>query len=89
MISVDTTPPVIQFCPSDTAETIEIGTSGIQVFWNEPLAFDTTGHSTLVNATHNSGEMFTVGSNLVRYTFQDESNNVATCEFNIVVSECE
>ena len=89
IISADTTPPFIQFCPSDITNTIEIGTPGIQVFWDEPRAFDSSGNFTLVNATHTSGEIFAVGSSLVRYTFEDESNNMATCEFNIIVLECE
>ncbi|XP_072021512.1 hyalin-like [Amphiura filiformis] len=83
----DTTPPELEFCPEDIYQTLEISTSGVHVSWDEPSASDKSGYTLLVNATHKSGELFEVGSTLVRYTFADGANNTATCEFHIHVAE--
>ncbi|XP_072021501.1 hyalin-like [Amphiura filiformis] len=85
--TVDTTSPELAFCPEDIYQTLEIGTSGVYVSWDEPSASDKSGYTLLVNATHKSGGLFEVGSTLVRYTFVDVANNTATCEFHIHVSE--
>ena len=84
---MDTTPPDLTSCPSDVHKTVEAGISRIQVSWEEPSASDISGFVKLVDATHNSGEMFEVGSTRVSYTFVDGSNNMASCDFTVIVFE--
>ncbi|XP_072045211.1 hyalin-like isoform X2 [Amphiura filiformis] len=85
--SGDIIPPDIEFCPLDIYKTVEIGTPHVQASWEEPRASDKSGHVFLVNATHGAGDVFKLGSTLVRYTFVDGANNSATCQFHVLVSE--
>ncbi|XP_072046222.1 hyalin-like [Amphiura filiformis] len=85
--AVDTTPPLVWNCPSDIQRTIEIGTSDINVWWNEPSAFDESGRVSDSNATHKSGQLFTVGMTTVSYIFVDSSNNIAVCDFHVIVDQ--
>ena len=75
------------YCPSDVHKTIEVGTSRVQVSWNEPSAGDKSGFVKLVDASHTSGDMFDVGSTRVSYTFSDASSNRVSCEFSVTVTQ--
>ncbi|XP_072046539.1 hyalin-like [Amphiura filiformis] len=83
----DTVAPEIASCPLDIYKTVEIGTSPVHVSWKEPIASDKSGHIEILTATHAPDEMFDVGSTLVSYIYADGSNNRATCEFEIHISE--
>lgn len=55
--------------------------------FSEPTAFDAIGTASLVTSSASSGDFFLVGSTEVTYIFRDDSGNMATCNFNIVVVE--
>ena len=78
----DTTRPEIHGCPNNIHATIELGTAEKSIRWTEPTATDLFGTPTRTRS-HQPGEEFPVGVTSVRYTFTDESNNIATCEFSV------
>ena len=87
LISVDTTPPTIQSCPSDIDRDIELGSPDTPVYWNPPIATDLSGNASLVSQSHIPGQRLTTGRHLVFYKFQDGSNNEAGCYFNVKINE--
>ncbi|XP_072051694.1 uncharacterized protein [Amphiura filiformis] len=84
--TVDSTPPVIQNCPSDVQfEVPDTFTSGI-ASWAIPTATDNSGVTPIRTQTHTPGNTFTVGSTPVTYSFTDGSGNVARCTFDVIIS---
>ncbi|XP_033626637.1 uncharacterized protein LOC117289582 isoform X6 [Asterias rubens] len=83
---VDRISPIVN-CPADLTFTIPLGTSGRTVSWSLPTVTDNAGVYTHVSSTHNPNDFFRVGSTRVTYTYQDASNNVASCNFNIVINQ--
>ncbi|XP_072021026.1 uncharacterized protein [Amphiura filiformis] len=81
----DTVPPVIEKCPSDIHVLHEFGQSPLPVQWTKPSASDNYGRVMLVDFTHTPGQTFPDGSTQVIYMFADDSYNVATCKFSVVV----
>ncbi|WP_175402887.1 HYR domain-containing protein [Mangrovivirga cuniculi] len=66
-------------CPND------IYREGYQsISWTEPKFTDNCSISR-VERSHNPGDYFNVGSHVVTYKAYDESNNLTTCSFNIIV----
>ena len=85
---MDTTPPDVYGCPADIRRTTtDIGSQQVAVTWTEPWASDKSGKVVLFHQTHQSGEEFDIGSTPVSYTFADQSDNVAACNFIIIVDE--
>ncbi|XP_072172386.1 uncharacterized protein [Diadema setosum] len=86
IVEVDTTPPTVT-CQSDLVRTIELGTSGVAVFYTEPTATDISGQVNLVSQTSSSGDFFPVGVTSVTYVFSDNSGNTADpCTFTVTVN---
>ncbi|XP_033625680.1 serine-rich adhesin for platelets-like [Asterias rubens] len=82
---VDTVRPEIQFCPQNINQQIQFGVPSVIVTWNQPTASDNSGQTPNVQATHQSGSSFPVGTSTVIYTFTDAAGNEATCSFNVNV----
>nr|XP_054770575.1 hyalin-like [Lytechinus pictus] len=78
----DNIPPVV-ICPADVTQTVELGTSSRQVFFDVPNVSDNSGSFSLVQASHQSGNSFTTGTTTVTYTYADGSGNTASCSFVI------
>ncbi|XP_072023013.1 hyalin-like isoform X3 [Amphiura filiformis] len=89
-LQVDTTPPVILFCPDDITHLIPLGTQGTTASWSEPQVIDDSGMAPTVRASYQSGDFFEVGTTRVVYTFTDAFQNVNECVFtvNIIESPC-
>ncbi len=83
---VDVTAPTLSSCPSDVVLAITEGCS-IAATWSDPVFDDSCDPELSVNSSHNSGELFTVGTTLVIYTAIDEAGNETTCSFNVVVAD--
>ena len=80
--------PVISVCPSNITTPAAPGLCEAVVLWNTPSVFDNCPGATLVSS-HNSGDIFPVGSTTVTYTATDAAGNVATCNFVVTVTETE
>lgn len=85
-LPVDTTPPTITGCPSDQEVVIELGEPGGTASWPEPTASDLSGVAQLIVRSAEPGSFFLVQDTLVTYTFVDNANNEATCQFTVTVT---
>lgn len=87
--TVDFNPPIVLQCPSDITEFLERGEGDfLSITWSpEPFANDINPPVTS-NTTNNPGDLFSVGTTTVTYTFYDRFENIATCSFdvNIILS---
>jgi subtilisin-like proprotein convertase family protein len=86
VIELDSQNPTIVGCPAD----ITINTSGSctqSVNWITPTANDNC--SATLSSTHNSGDVFPIGTTTVTYTAIDPSGNTATCTFDVTVEDHE
>ncbi|XP_072014192.1 hyalin-like [Amphiura filiformis] len=88
IIEVDTVPPNPN-CPRDVARTTACNSGGtVEVTWQPATATDNSGTANLVSQSHRSGQsFFPVGQTTVTYTFSDPSNNRASCDFVVTVTE--
>ncbi|XP_041472957.1 hyalin isoform X48 [Lytechinus variegatus] len=87
VVEVDTTPPTISIPSSTVTREVELGQTGINVFYPEPTATDISGTANLVSRTNQPGDFFPVGQTVVTYTFQDPSGNPASGTVTIIVTE--
>ena len=82
----DDTKPTITGCPADI--TVNTGSGNTQcsqtATWTEPLVGDNCGVLSLTS-THNSGDVFPVGTTTVTYTATDVNGNTQTCSFTVTV----
>ncbi|XP_072175625.1 uncharacterized protein [Diadema setosum] len=88
VIVEDNEDPIIYYCPITGYLNTEEGKDTVRVYWYTPYVFDNSRRSVSVNTTNNPGDTFPIGINTVTYTATDESGNVATCTFDVVVEDC-
>eukprot|EP00730_Choanoeca_flexa_P008106 TRINITY_DN12443_c0_g1_i9.p1 TRINITY_DN12443_c0_g1~~TRINITY_DN12443_c0_g1_i9.p1 ORF type:complete len:1632 (+),score=285.35 TRINITY_DN12443_c0_g1_i9:557-4897(+) len=79
----DTTPPVVR-CPSLNPVVAQRGSAEAVVQWDLVEPTDNFAMPTYT-LTHNSGDVFPVGTTEVTLRAIDNSNNIASCRFNVVV----
>ena len=73
-------------CPHSFETIVELGVPVKSVTWPEqPYIAD--GLASYIMRSHSPGAEFPVGVTWVNYTFEDEYNNVAHCNFSITVLE--
>ncbi|XP_071826140.1 hyalin-like isoform X5 [Apostichopus japonicus] len=85
--AVDTLSPIIADCPEDMNYNLEVGRNMLPVYWEEPTATD-NGPETpiLTRRSDEPGNLFSPGSTIVHYQFSDYSNNLADCNFSIIIT---
>jgi PKD repeat protein len=79
----DAVAPAFTFCPADQSIQLEPGVCDIVVIWNAPVAEDNCPLT--ITSTHQSGDVFTVGTTTVTFTATDGAGNTATCSFEVEV----
>ncbi len=84
----DITPPTISDCPSDITVPNDVGNCSAVVTWTEPTATDNCGLASYISS-HNSGDVFPVGTTTVTYTATDNCGLFALCTFTVTVSDTE
>lgn len=83
---VDETPPSVSNCPTNI--NINAGTScSVPVTWVAPSFTDICDGTLAVESSHNSGDLFNVGTTTVTYTATDDRGNETTCSFDVVVTD--
>ncbi|XP_041454283.1 mucin-3A-like isoform X39 [Lytechinus variegatus] len=82
---VDTTDPIVNFCPANMEILTPVGEPEVVVTWNEPVAFDNSGSVTTTQSA-SPGDTFGEGVTQVVYQFTDASGNDAFCIFTITVT---
>ncbi|RMG96596.1 MAG: HYR domain-containing protein, partial [Chloroflexi bacterium] len=85
---VDSTPPMIANCPADIATGTDAGMCSAVVTWTAPTASDNCNLVSFVS-NFNPGNAFPLGTTTVTYTATDGGGNIATCSFNITVTDDE
>lgn len=85
---IDTERPVIIVCPSDVTVGNDRGDCSAVVTWNPPIAVDNCGNVTFT-FTHNSGDVFPVGTTTVTITASDDAGNTSDCSFDVTVEDTE
>lgn len=82
----DNQPPTIVNCQSDITVNNDPGDCGAIVNFSTPSASDNCILSSFVGS-HNSGELFPIGTTTVTYTATDGAGNVSVCSFDITVTD--
>ncbi|XP_072051836.1 hyalin-like [Amphiura filiformis] len=83
---VDNIPPVITGCPNNVRVSAPVGSTSAIATWTEPRATDNSGDTPTRTRTHTPGSSFPTGTTTVTYRFFDASANIATCEFDVIVT---
>jgi hypothetical protein len=74
-------------CPNDTSLNCEPGVMSIAYDYAEPVATDNCGIDSLYRTRGpESGSLFSVGVNTIRYLAIDQSGNATECSFNVTVN---
>src|SRR5690606_22658722 len=67
--------------------TTDASSCGAVVTWTAPTASDNCSVS--LSSSHNSGDVFPLGTTTVTYTATDGAGNTATCSFDVTVVDTE
>ena len=84
----DNEAPVFASCPANISVSADAGACDAVVSWTAPVASDNCTGVTVV-ASHNPGDVFTIGMTTVTYTATDAANNVTVCSFTVTVADTE
>ena len=83
----DTASPVLTACPGNVTASTDSGLCTATVSWTPPVATDNC--SVTLTSTHNPGDSFGLGTTTVVYTATDPTGNMASCSFDVVVTDNE
>jgi|GEM_PF-4341943 len=78
--------PSLLNCPSDITINSLHNICARNVMWNAPIASDPCNNST-ISSSHQSGDLFEVGTTTVTYYVVDQSGNIDSCSFNVTVTD--
>ncbi|XP_072046868.1 hyalin-like [Amphiura filiformis] len=82
----DNIPPVVTGCPNTVQVSAPTGRASAIATWIEPTASDDSGVTPVRRRSYTPGSSYPVGTTVVTYRFSDPSGNVATCQFDVVVT---
>ena len=82
----DTEDPALNNCPTDISVNNDPDSCNAVVTWAAPTATDNCPGVTLTS-THNSGDIFPVGTTTITYTATDAAGNSVTCSFDAIVQD--
>jgi hypothetical protein len=85
VILTDVTDPVLAGCSSTITQNADALGCGASVTWTAPTATDNCS-AAVITSTHNSGDIFFLGTTTVEYTATDASGNTATCSFDVTIN---
>ena len=81
----DTVPPIINGCPDPISVMIPFEMTSMSITWTEPTANDNSGMTPTLTQSHKPGDMFSIGTTQVTYTFTDMTGNQAQCSFTVTI----
>ncbi len=82
----DNTAPSVVSCPNDITVSTTNNCDAV-ANWTVPTFSDNCDPNPVITSTHNSGDVFLLGTTLVTYTATDSSGNESTCSFNVIVED--
>jgi len=89
VVITDTELPTIS-CPSDISQINDIGQCGAVITFVDPIGLDNCpGSVTVQIAGLASGSLFPVGTTTNTFEVTDPSGNVASCSFDVVITDAE
>ena len=88
VIVTDREAPVFAGCPANLSVSNDTGQCSAVVNWTAPTASDNCGVVSFTS-THNSGDVFPVGTTTVTYTAVDAAGNSSACTFQVTVKDTE
>uniref|UniRef100_UPI0026374AF9 HYR domain-containing protein n=1 Tax=uncultured Polaribacter sp. TaxID=174711 RepID=UPI0026374AF9 len=80
--------PIISDTPSDITQNNDEGLCGAVITWTAPTVSDNASIASYVSS-HNSGDLFPVGSTTVTYTATDNYGNETISSFEVTVIDVE
>mgnify|MGYP000275602861 CR=1 FL=1 len=80
----DNIAPIVVSIPTVFSEVFDTPNCQANVTWQAPVAVDNCSGVTYTSS-HNSGDMFAVGTTTVTYTATDDANNATVFTFDVVV----
>ncbi|MBP7699229.1 MAG: HYR domain-containing protein [Saprospiraceae bacterium] len=87
---IDNSIPIITNCPGNITVDNAPGTCGATVTWLEPTIIDNCDINQLtIVRSHESGDLFPVGTTAVTYYVSDPAGNETTCTFVVTVNDIE
>ncbi|NNE28304.1 MAG: HYR domain-containing protein, partial [Saprospiraceae bacterium] len=84
---IDSSPPVLTNCPTDTTIVVSDGSCETAFTWVDPTITDDCDANPILTSSHVNGSIFTEGSTLVTFTATDQAGNTSTCDFVVTVTE--
>ena len=82
----DNTAPAVLSCPTDIRVSTTDNCDAI-ANWTVPTFSDNCDANPVITSTHNSGDVFLLGTTVVTYTATDSTGNQSTCSFNVIVED--
>ncbi|MBP7184615.1 MAG: HYR domain-containing protein, partial [Saprospiraceae bacterium] len=82
---IDRDAPVVSNCPTEIRTTASIGSCSKSVSWTPPTFTDACDTTLQIIASANPGSLFPLGTTTVTYNALDESGNIASCSFDVIV----
>ncbi|XP_071961171.1 uncharacterized protein [Antedon mediterranea] len=86
---IDMESPEIMNCPTGRVNSTDLSINSTTISWDEPTYSDNTNDVLTSDSTHSSGDEFFIGVTTVVYTVEDESGNMATCNFTVTILDLE
>ena len=77
--------PVFVLCPQNQTHPTEPEQATAVVVWNDPEAVDNSNQEPNITCIPKSGTRFPIGRTNVNCAAQDESGNMAKCNFEVDV----
>ena len=83
--------PIVDIVCQDNIINIftEEGGCDAVVVWNPPIIIDNCASEVTFTSTHQSGDVFPIGTTTVTYTATDPGGNTASCSFDVTVIDKE
>ena len=88
VVVTDTEKPVITNMPSNITSSNDAGVCGAKVNWTAPTATDNCP-GVVLTSSHQSGDLFPIGTTTVTYTATDAHGNTISGSFTVTVNDTE
>ncbi|XP_071962236.1 uncharacterized protein [Antedon mediterranea] len=85
---IDNTDPSVEGCPHDLTRSTNAGVNYTAVRWELPV-FRDSSEIVSITRTHNSSDIFYIGSTDIIYKATDAFQNSATCKFTVTIEDTE
>ncbi|WKK83315.2 HYR domain-containing protein [Marivirga arenosa] len=82
----DNTAGVVSNCPQDIVISSNANCTAAAT-WSSPVFTDNCDANLTISSSHQSGDVFPLGTTLVTYSATDKAGNSISCSFNVIVED--